>query len=70
MKRLKKIEDKNGEQLEAIKLDQGEKQLQILISKRDKKVDFKNVSFEGRLNSESKKMFNEIKEQNKKIDYT
>ena len=70
MKRLKKIEDKNGEQLEAIKLDQGEKQLQILISKTDKKVDFKNVSFEGRLNSESKKMFNEIKEQNKKIDYT
>ena len=52
MKRLKKIEDKNGEQLEAIKLDQGEKQLQILISKTDKKVDFKNVSFEGRLNSE------------------
>ena len=70
MKRLKKLEDKNGEQLEAIKLDQGEKQLQILISKTDKKVDFKNVSFEGRLNSESKKMFNEIKEQNNKIDYT
>ena len=70
MKRLKKLEDKNGEQLEAIKLDQGEKQLQILISKTDKKVDFKNVSFEDRLNSESKKMFNEIKEQNNKIDYT
>ena len=40
------------------------------FSKTDKKVDFKNVSFKGRINSESKKIFNEIKEQNKKIDYT
>ena len=67
-KRVKNIEGKN-EELKAIK-DQGEKQLQILTSKTDKEIDFKNVSFKNELNPESIKSYNEIKEQNKKIDYT
>ena len=67
-KRVKNIEGKN-EELKAIK-DQGEKQLQILTSKTDKEIDFKNVSFKNKLNPESIKSYNEIKEQNKKIDYT
>ena len=54
MKRLKSTEGKNKEQLETIK-DQGEKQLQILTSKTNKKVDFINVSLKGRLDSESAK---------------
>ena len=43
MKRLKNVEDKDKEQFKAIK-DQREKQLQILASKIDKKVDFRNVA--------------------------
>ena len=54
MKRLKNIEGKDEEQLKAIK-DQGEKQLQILTRKTGKEVDFRNVSFKGKLDSESKK---------------
>ena len=54
MKRLKSTEGKNKEQLETIK-DQVEKQLQILTSKTNKKVDFINVSLKGRLDSESTK---------------
>ena len=54
MKRLKSTEGKNKEQLETIK-DQGEKQLQILTSKTNKKVDFINISLKGRLDSESTK---------------
>ena len=54
MKRLKSTEGKNKEQLETIK-DQVEKQLQILTSKKNKKVDFINVSLKGRLDSESTK---------------
>ena len=54
MKRLKSTEGKNKEQLETIK-DQVEKQLQILTSKTNKKIDFINVSLKGRLDSESTK---------------
>ena len=54
MKRLKSTEGKNKEQLETIK-DQVEKQLQILTSKTNKKVDFINISLKGRLDSESTK---------------
>ena len=46
LKRLEKIEGKDEEQLKTIK-DQGEKQLQILTSKTNKEVDFKNVSFKA-----------------------
>ena len=69
MKRLKNINAKNEEQLKAIK-DQGEKQLQILTSKVNKEVSFKNISFKKKLSFESKEIYDEIKEQNKKIDYT
>ena len=55
--------------MKAIK-DQGEKQLKILASKTSKGVDFKNTSFKNRLDPESAKVYNNIKEQNKRIDYT
>ena len=51
-------------------LDQGEKQLQIFTSKVNKEVNFENVSFKNKLKFESKEIYDEIKEQNKKIDYT
>ena len=54
LKRLKNIEGKDEKQLKVIK-DQGERQLEILTSKTDKKVDFKNISFKGKLDSESRK---------------
>ena len=44
--------------------------MQILTSKTDKEVDFKNVSFKNKLSLESIKAYNEIEEQNKNIDYT
>ena len=69
LERLKNIEGKDEEQLKGIK-DQGEKQFQILTSKTDKKVDFKNVSFKGKLDSELKKIYNDIKEQIKRTYYT
>ena len=43
------------------------KTLQILTSKTDKKVVFKNESFNGRVDSESLNIYNDIKEENKKI---
>ena len=49
--------------------DQAEKQIQMLTNKTDKKVDFKNVSFKSKMNFESAKVYNEIKEENKKIDF-
>ena len=69
MKRLKNIEGKGEEQLKAIK-DEGEKQLKILTSETDKEVDFKNVAFKSKLDSKSKQVYNEIKEQGEKINYT
>ena len=69
LKRLKNIESKNEQQLDAIK-DQGKKQLQILAKKTNQVDDFKNVFFRDKLNSEAKKAYDEIKEQSKKIDYT
>ena len=69
LKRIKNIEGKNKVELKAIK-DEGEKQLQILTSRRDKEADFKNVSFKEKLNPESRKVYIEIKEQNKNVDYT
>ena len=69
LKSLKNFEGKDEEQLKAIK-DPGEKQLQILTNKANKEVDFKNVSFRDKLDSESKRAYNEIKEQGEKINYT
>ena len=60
MKRLKNIEGKNKDQLDAIK-DQGEKQLQILAKKTNQMDDFKNVSFRNKLNSEAKKIMMKLK---------
>ena len=45
------------------------KTLQILTSKTGKKVVFKNESFNGRVDSESLNIYNDIKEENKKIYY-
>ena len=69
LKRLENIEGKDEELLKTIK-DQGEKQLQILTKKSNKEVDYKNVSFKDKLDSESKRAYNEIKEQSEKINYT
>ena len=69
LKRLKNIEGKNKQQLDAIK-DQGKNQLQILTKKTNQIDKFENVSFRNKLDSEAKKVFDEIKEQGKKIDYT
>ena len=69
LKRLENIEGKDEELLKTIK-DQGEKQLQILTKKSNKEVDYKNVSFKDKLDSESKRAYNEIKEQGEKINYT
>ena len=68
MKRFKNIEGKDKEQLKAVK-DQREKQLQILIKKTDKVAEFKNVSFKVKLDSESKKAYNAIKERSEKINH-
>ena len=64
LKRLKNVENKNKEQLTKIK-DQGQKQLKILVSKMNKEVDFKKISFKNKLNFELTKLYNDIK----KIDY-
>ena len=69
MKRLKNIEGKNEQQLDAIK-DQRKKQLQIFAKKTNQVDDFKNVSSRDKLNSEAKKAYDEIKEQSKKLYYT
>ena len=46
------------------------KQIQIPTNNIDEGVNFKNVSFKNKLNPESTRVYNEIKKQNKKIDYT
>ena len=61
MKRLENFKGKNEGHLKAIK-DQGEKQLNILSKKINKEVNIKNASFKNKLD-------NDIKEQNKRIDY-
>ena len=60
LKRLKNIEGKNKDKLDAI-IDQGEKQLQILAKKTNQVDDFKNVSFRNKLNSEAKKLMMKLK---------
>ena len=45
------------------------KTLQILTSKTDEKLVFKNESFNGRVDSESLNIYNDIKEENKKNYY-
>ena len=42
----------------------------MLASKTNKGVNFKNISFKNRLDPESANVYNNIKEQNKRIDYT
>ena len=69
LKKVKNIEGKNEQQLEAIK-DQGKKQSQILAKKKDQVNDFKNMFFRNKLNSEAKKAYDEIRGQSRKIDYT
>ena len=69
LERLKSIEDKDEEQFKAIK-EEGEKQLLILAKKTGQIDDFKNIFFKNKLNPVIKKIYAEIKEQGKKIDYT
>ena len=69
MKRLKNIEGKNEQQLEAIK-DEEEKQLQFFAKKINQVDDFKNISFRNELNFRAKQAFGEIKKQGEKITYT
>ena len=59
----------NEEQLETIK-DQGKKQLQLLTNNTNKESDIKSMSFKNKLNFESSKIYNDIREQYKNIDYT
>ena len=66
LKKLKNIEGKDEEQLKAIK-DQEEKQLQILTRKTGKDVDFRHVSFKGKLDSESKKPIIKLRNRVKKL---
>ena len=66
LKRLKNIEGKNEQQLDAIK-DQGKKQLQILAKKTNQVDDFKNVSFKDKLNSEAKEAYDKVKNKVKKL---
>ena len=68
LKRLRNIETKNEEQLKAIE-DQGRKELQILTGNTNKEVHLKNISFKSKLNFESTRIYNQIKDQNKMIDY-
>ena len=48
----------------------GEKQLQIFAKKTNQVVDFKNVSFRNKLNSEAKIAYDAIKKQGEKTKYT
>ena len=68
LKRLKNVAGKNEEQLKAIK-DQEEKQLNILSNKLNKEANLNNLSFKNKLDFESNKVSNDIKEQNKKNNY-
>ena len=68
LKRLKNVAGKNEEQLKAIK-DQEEKQLNILSNKQNKEANLNNLSFKNKLDFESNKVSNDIKEQNKKNNY-
>ena len=68
LKRLRNIETKYEEQLKAIE-DQGRKELQIRTGNTNKEVDLKNISFKSKLNCESTRIYNQIKDQNKMIDY-
>ena len=69
LKRLKNFEGKNEQQLDAIK-DHGNKQLQILAKKINQPGKFGRVSFRNKLDSNAKEIYGEIKEHDKKIDYT
>ena len=69
MKRLKNIESKYEQQLEAT-TDQEEKQLQIFDKKTNQEDDFKHVPFRNKLNSEAKKAYDAIKKQGENIKYT
>ena len=69
LKRLKNIEGKSEQQLDAIK-NQGKKQLQIFTKKTNQADKFENVSFRNKLDSKAKEAYDEIQEQGKKIDYT
>ena len=66
IKRLENINDKNEEQLKVLK-DQLEKQ--PIISKV-KNPNFNNESFRNLLDDKSMKVFDEIKNQDKIIDYS
>ena len=69
LKRLINIQGKNDQQLEAIK-DQG-KQLRVPTKKIDETYDFESLSFRNNLlNSEAKKVLNDINEKSKKINFT
>ena len=65
LERLKNIEGKNEEQLKAIK-----DRLQILTKKKDKEVDFRNLPFRDKLDSKSKKTYDDFKEKSERINST
>ena len=66
--KAKKYWNQDEEQLKAIE-DQGRKELQILTGNTNKEVHLKNISFKSKLNFESTRIYNQIKDQNKMIDY-
>ena len=63
MKRLKNVESKNDQQLEAIK-DQGEKQLETIIDQRERQLD--SISSNGATNKSQKIEFDNEKNQEAK----
>ena len=66
MKRLKIIEGKNEQQLEAIK-DRGEKQLQISTKKTDNVDSFENTSFKNKLKPEGRIAYRGILKEDEKL---
>ena len=67
LKRLKNIECKNEQQLEAIK-DQEEKQLKIFAKKANQVDDFKNLSLKNELNFRAKKLMMQLRNKLKRLN--
>ena len=65
LERLKNNEGKDEKQLKAIK-----DQFQILTKKTDKEVDFRNLPFRDKLDSKSKKTYDDFKEKSERINST
>ena len=67
MKRLKNVEGKNEQQLEAIK-DQGENQLDAIKNYGSKKESFKKLEFPDEKQQEINKLVDELRQINKKLE--